>query len=199
MKLNSNVKAMTRKQAFEYVTKSLDDNPNSELEALYKYFMPSLPAKPKTAWQWVASAVGKKDMREYLNYLHSDGSVLYGSDGQRIHWCNTELGEGFYCPKTCNLVDLSGYYPQVQRIIDQTRPLELKVDLTKCETFSTQDERGNSLSRTRLNDDIVLDTQQLNQAVMGQSKITVQTRRERLASIQGSSKFGGWVLIPVSA
>ena len=61
-----------------------------ELAVLYRFFMPQLPAKPKSALHWVAKAMGVKDVRDYLNYMHLHscgvkGKTLAATDGHRLH------------------------------------------------------------------------------------------------------------------
>ena len=91
--------------------------PAEEIAPLYTYFMPPVPAKPKTTEQWVGKAVGKKDVRYYLNFYYSDGKRLVGCDGSRIHLMPTDLPEGFY-DRALNAVGEQGRYPDVDRVID---------------------------------------------------------------------------------
>jgi len=52
---------------------------------LYAYFMPATPATPKKPIDWVAKAVPRDDVRMHLNWIYSDGTCLYGTDGHRLH------------------------------------------------------------------------------------------------------------------
>ena len=56
-----------------------------DLEKLYSFFMPAPSKKPKTPFQWVARAVGKKDLKEYLNYVYATETEIVATDGHRMH------------------------------------------------------------------------------------------------------------------
>ena len=73
------------------------------LASLYAYFMPSLPAKPKTSEQWVAMAMANKDVRYYLNYIYSDGNRIMATDGHRLHIVNKSVAQGFYDKQMNNI------------------------------------------------------------------------------------------------
>lgn len=101
--INAGIKRATKKEAFDIVRDALltgDPVTSNQLQALVLYFAPPVPARPKTAEQWVAKAAGTRDVRPWVNYLHSDGRHLYGTDGHRAHRCLTKLPAGAYCPKT---------------------------------------------------------------------------------------------------
>jgi len=69
------------------------------IAALYAYFMPALPKKPKTSHGWVSKAAAKKDAREYLRFVHSDGDDLVATNGYRLHVLYGEgVAPGFYAP-----------------------------------------------------------------------------------------------------
>lgn len=42
----------------------------------------------------------KKEVREYLRYVHVHDSLMFATDGYRLHWCITEFEDGVYEPKT---------------------------------------------------------------------------------------------------
>lgn len=88
----------------------------AEAVALYAYFLPPVPAKPKTPEQWVAKAVAKKDVRFYLEFLYSDGKRLMGTDGYRLHICPTEIPAGFY-DRALNRCEVEARYPNVDQVI----------------------------------------------------------------------------------
>ncbi|MCH8821315.1 hypothetical protein IID23_02205 [Patescibacteria group bacterium] len=91
-----------------------------DMDSLINYFAPPIPKKPKVKEQWVALAVGKKDKRSVLNFLHVSNGKLWATDDHRMHWCDTDLADGFYCPKTLFAVDNEpGPYPEVTRVIPQ--------------------------------------------------------------------------------
>lgn len=101
--INAGIKRPNKSEAFNIVRDALltgDALTSNQLQALLLYFAPPVPAKPKTGAQWVARAAGTKDTRKWVNYLHSDGRHLYGTDGHRMHRCRTDLPAGAYCPRT---------------------------------------------------------------------------------------------------
>lgn len=101
--INAGIKRASKSEAFDIVRDALltgDAMTSNQLQALLLYFAPPVPARPKTPEQWVARAAGTKDTRPWVNYLHSDGQHLYGTDDHRVHRCPTELPAGVYCPKT---------------------------------------------------------------------------------------------------
>lgn len=109
--INAGIKRATKQEAFDIVHDALisgDPVTSNQLQALLLYFAPPVPARPKTAEQWVAKAAGVRDVRPWVNYLQSDGKHLYGTDGHRAHRCPTDLPAGAYCPKT--LLPVTGDY-----------------------------------------------------------------------------------------
>jgi|GEM_PF-2111659 len=88
------------------------------LERLFKMTLPAQPKIAKTAFDWVAKACGKRDYRPALNYVCVNDGTIYGSDGSRVHWANTDLTDGLYDPKSGVLSDSTDKYPDVQRVID---------------------------------------------------------------------------------
>jgi DNA polymerase III sliding clamp (beta) subunit (PCNA family) len=108
---------------FDIITKHIESGEpmtDKELSELYKYFVPPIPAKPKTELQWVAKAMGKKDIRYYLNYIYSDGRCLLGTDGHRLHISPTDMDEGFYDTQG-NPCKCDGKFPDVDRIIPEVK------------------------------------------------------------------------------
>lgn len=99
-------------------TRTISDE---ELAIFYSFFIPPIPAKAKTLEQWVAKAVAKKDVRQYLNYIYSDGARLIAADGHRLHWIETTAyPEGLYIPGTMDKVALDARYPDIDRVIPKT-------------------------------------------------------------------------------
>ena len=100
--------------------------PADEIAPLYTYFMPPIPAKAKTPEQWVGKAVGKKDVRYYLNFYYSDGRRLIGCDGSRVHLIPTELSEGYY-DAALHPIDPQGRYPDIDRVVEMSGSEEYTV------------------------------------------------------------------------
>lgn len=87
-----------------------------DLADIYAWFMPPIPAKAKTPQDWVAKAMAKDDIRDYLNYLYSDGTRLIATDGHRLHLCPTDLPEGYYDAAGTSC-DVGFTFPDVDRVI----------------------------------------------------------------------------------
>lgn len=90
------------------------------LGQLYNHFMPSVPKKAKTEWGWVALAMGKHDVRDYLNYIHVDEKYITATDGHRVHRIPNSNGleSGFYYANGDKVHDSDwNNYPEVNRII----------------------------------------------------------------------------------
>jgi len=113
---------------FEVFEQAVCNNGKLDLEQLaklYRYFAPKLPAKPKNDFQWVAQAMGVKDVRHYLNFIYSDGIRLMATDGSRIHMIkNANYPAGYY-DKNGNMVENQDFakYPDIDRVIPETDKL----------------------------------------------------------------------------
>lgn len=96
------------------------DEHRENLAKLYAYFMPTLPKKAKTPFQWLAQAAAKNDAREYLRFVYVNGDEAVATDGYRLHllrhtgwtpgWYNPSTGDGATPPETDR-------YPDYGRII----------------------------------------------------------------------------------
>lgn len=106
-----------------------------QLATLYGYFVPALPAKPKTAAQWVQKAVPTKDVRYYLNNANVLAGKLRGTDGHRLHIAPTDLVDGYY-DKAGNLVEVDGKYPDIDRVIPNG-PNRIEVKFNSITDFNT--------------------------------------------------------------
>lgn len=118
--LHTDIKKVNKAEAFAMVRYAMEHNEpiqGDALECLYKHFAPAIPKNVKEPWQWAAKAVAKKDVREVLNYLYSDGSRLIGCDGHRLHVIPSDLPKGYYDTKTCDPVDHDSVYPDIDRVI----------------------------------------------------------------------------------
>lgn len=120
-----------------YRNPSLEDADRERLAALYCHFTPPQPKVAKTDWQWVALAMGKKDIRFYLNYVHVDERRIVATDGHRLHTIpNTEnLAPGFYLANGDRVEDPSfAKYPDIDRAIPRgDSRTETRVTLTSLE------------------------------------------------------------------
>lgn len=118
--LTHNVKP-SRKEAFALVCKAKSHHlTDSEIDSLINYFAPSVPTTPKTAFQWVARAASEgKDIRTYLWFVYVENGVMAATDGNRLHWANTDLADGYYDPKTGLKVKNPnmGKFPEWRRVV----------------------------------------------------------------------------------
>jgi len=159
----------------------------SDLDSLINYFTPTIPKIPKTAEQWVAKACGTKDVRYYLNYLYVENGVAYGTDGHRMHWCDTKFDDGFYDPKTLLPTECDGKYPDVSRfMLDKNTLGEL---LTA--NLSEVSEIFRDLHCYNLNNHY-FQQKYINDALSGFKSINYYNKDDRIYS---QSKFGQFVMI----
>jgi len=114
-------KKPSRKEAFQIIMNlkrsEFSDLHDNEIDSLINYFAQPIPKIAKTAEQWVCKAINEKESRGYLRYMFVENGVAYGSDGSRLHWCNTTKDNGFYDPKTLLQVNYtSAKYPDMKRL-----------------------------------------------------------------------------------
>lgn len=67
------------------------------LGKLLSFFAEKTP-KAKTVEGWVGLAASKKDIRKYLQFVHSNGSEIVATDGGRLHLAPSSLPRGLYDP-----------------------------------------------------------------------------------------------------
>lgn len=114
----SHIRKPSRKEAFDLACKAKTHHlSESEIDSLINYFAPTVPATPKTAFQWVARAVAVNDIRKYLQFVHVSGGVMRATDGRRLHWAPTDLADGYYDAKTGLPAKCDTRYPEVLRVI----------------------------------------------------------------------------------
>lgn len=110
-----------------------------DLAALYKFFIPSAPAKPKTVQQWVAKAadVKLKDKRPYCAYVYAHGDNMVATDGYKLFTAKQTVDPGYYDTKTGKLVyDADDFsYPNYQRLLPDTTGMR-EVTLEDAEIIS---------------------------------------------------------------
>lgn len=121
---------VTKRKAFNHLQDLLrlgDITPNAAAQ-LYAFFLPTPSRKPKSLFDWVWLAVGRKDVRYYLNYAYSDGEFLYGTDGHRMHRAPTDLAAGFY-DAAGNQVEVDAKYPDISRVVTPAADDPVPVDV----------------------------------------------------------------------
>ena len=116
--ISDKAEKINKKQAFELIEnlKCGEAITADQIDSLLLYFAPPIPKKPKTAFDWVARAVAKKDVRYYLEFIRVQNGKMYGTDGHRMHIAQTDLPEGWYCPKTKAKVECDAKGPDYDRV-----------------------------------------------------------------------------------
>ena len=187
-------KRVSKKEAFAII-KELVDRPINEydISRLYSYFMPPVPAKPKTAEQWVAKAMAKADVRYYLNYLYSDGKRLLATDGHRLHAMPTDLEAGFYNTDLVK-VDVDARYPDTNRVIPDVSCWAIsRFVLAEAEAVDVQD-WGLAVE---VAPNTWIRRQYMVDAMRGESEVNVYYRDKRTAVRIDYDDGGMAVLMPI--
>ncbi len=108
-----------------------------DLARLYSFFIPNLPAFPKTPLEWLRKSIaGPSEVRYYLGYIYKDGSTVVSTDGHRMHMVESDNipemdTDGFYNELGVK-VDVDGKYPEWQRVTPKSDK-SLTVNLKDCE------------------------------------------------------------------
>lgn len=163
----SKIKKCSKKALFDVICRSITGgalaNVQTEVLAeLYAYFTPPVPKVPKTREQWVSLAIGKKDVREHLNYLYSDGNTLVATDGRRLHSTPTDLPAGYY-DTALNRVDITTRYPDIDRLsVPDSGGTAVVVDINAAIASY-----ANGKHAYRINDRLAFDTKYLDNARWG--------------------------------
>lgn len=100
--------------------------------------------KPKSVFEWVSKAVPrKKQYKEELNYIYSDGKRLIATDTKMLLVAdNIGFDKGYYLKGSNGAikVDIDGIYPSIDRIIrDNKGFITTKKELLKYPTMTNDD------------------------------------------------------------
>ena len=120
MILSPTIARPNKKQAFELIKNLISETElTAELESLYKFFLPTLPTKPKTPEQWVGKVPAKnqKDVRYYIHNIYVENGRMAGTDGHRLHMTDTNLEDGFYDFNSLDPISETAKYPNIDRVI----------------------------------------------------------------------------------
>jgi len=163
--LATKVRKPTERKAFRVIREMIENdsdeiNIEESLALLYSYFLPPL-AKPKTPEQWLMLAMGKTDIRFYLNYCYSDGKNFIASDGHRAHLMKTDKPKGFY-NSAGDLVEVGHKYPSIYNIIPKGRAKKLPDDI---KVVVTEGSGYQSPTATNIHNDTYVQTEYLNDAL----------------------------------
>ena len=206
--LKPSIMPATRKTAVELLAAHLRDGnetitiPRDDIEALYKYFLPTPPKKAKTAAQWVAKAVAdKKDVREYLRYVYSDGEHLVATNGYHIHWIKSnDYPAGYYCPKSLERVDCDAKYPDWKRASQGTdTPEDMASYSLEDLPLHTKDYGKKTyhyhILKGRNDEDVGVDSKYLKDAANGDKTVQLSINGPN-DIIKGINEFGNFVVMP---
>ena len=97
-----------------------DDDTRLAIGRIYLNFVPKAPKAATNNFNWATKAVGAKDVREYLQYVHVEGDTVAATDGNRLHvYKNTDgLKDGFYFTHGDVQEATVGKFPQISRVIE---------------------------------------------------------------------------------
>lgn len=173
-----------------------------EIESLLNHLLPVLPGAARNAWEFVVSAMGVKDIREYINYVHVIDEVAYATDGHRLHFAPAvEMADGIYNEKKFRLPELDGLLKPVAFFRAVTPActgsqwskvsgyaVELFGDGTKTQRLARMDRVG---ERYRINLSYLLD------ATAGDADALYAVSESRDDIIRINNKLGEAVIIGV--
>ena len=114
-----------------------------DMAMLYSYFMPPMPKRAATMFEWVAKATDAKDVRQICKFVYYDGSFLIGTDGRRLHYAPADGREvGYYHAITGDKVQENASFPDWRRAIPSNKDSKkvdcLLSDLHATEHYKTQ-------------------------------------------------------------
>ena len=146
IQINPHTKPANRNDAYAIVRGLVEQSPEStDLQSLMLYFAPKAGGKVNTAEQWVSTFAATKDIRDYLNYVYSDGTRLVATNGHILAWIPTSLPKGYYHAKTFDRVpDMDDIrYPDVSRVIPEIKgeyiPMpEVETKVSDCGRYHYQ-------------------------------------------------------------
>ena len=121
--LASKQKKPNKEKAFNTLKDIIKTGADDEkLATLYSFFIPPIPAKSKTLEHWVAKALAKKDIRDYLKYLYVTKGIMVATDGHRLHCSPINLDDGFYNSQLSK-IDVNYNYPDIRRVIPNEKDM----------------------------------------------------------------------------
>ena len=113
-----------------------------DMAMLYSYFMPAVPKRAVSMFNWVAKAINAKCTNPVLKFVYCDGSFLIGTDSNRMHYAPADGREvGYYHAITGDKVQENSRFPDWQRVIppaDEGKKIDcLLSDLHAVEHYKT--------------------------------------------------------------
>ena len=192
--LNNNVRASSRREVFDILSSCMSGGTTPDMEqveSMYKYFMPKPTKAVKTPEQWAAQACATKDIRESLHYLHVVSGVMYASDGHRMHFRPTEMGDGVYHPVTLAPILNCPKAPEFSRIIPKAGEYK-SYRLEDCEEQFVEKYKRMQVSIGM----VVLDKKYLSQATNNAKVVTLYINGPT-DPVRGLCDFGEFVIMPI--
>lgn len=162
-----------------------------DVDALLRFFAPSLPKRAKTAEQWVAKAAGVKDERKSLRYVHVKNGFAYASDGHRSHRAETTLDDGFYDPKTMLPVDFTEAPLDILRTFPDRRNFE-PITIEALEHEAVNEKGGKPIEYVRVPDSVAVNRFYFVDAV---NEVGTGVVLYTESAMVGDSEFGDWVVM----
>ena len=93
-----------------------------QMARLYSYFMPAMPKRAVTSFEWVAKATNAKCTNPVLKFAYCDGSFLIGTDSYRLHYAPADGREvGYYHAITGDKVQENASFPDWRRAIPSNK------------------------------------------------------------------------------
>lgn len=202
----TNVKKPNKNQAYSIVMdlKLMLANGNglalseNDVDQLLMFFAPATPAKPKTTFEWIAKAVADKKYRyPRLRFINVINGVAYACDGARMHWCNTDLVDGLYEPKT--MLRLSeeaerkvGTAPDLLRLVKGHEEAEFESEWQVSELTAVDPKKA--FKGVRINDTVSGDRKYWNDAISPGCHSLAIT--DASGNIYGKTTLGNFLIAP---
>lgn len=167
---------------------------DGDVDALIRFFAPTLPKKAKSAEQWVAKAAADQyEKREYLQYVYVENGRAYASNGHRAHRCKTALADGYYDPATLLPVDFDKPYPNIKAVFpDRNRCEESAFEKLEFGALPLGEKKVRPLEYMRVPDSTAVARRYIMDAMNGAESGPVFYARGVMA---GDSEFGDWVIM----
>lgn len=193
------MKTATRKEAFELTRRMLETGEiltEYDLTRLVRYFAPPVPAKPKTAEDWLSRFVSTDPMRqECMQHMYSDGESMWATNGAALAWIPTQRPKGYYEAKTVLSLPIEDAYVPVDKVMPQDTGV-----YTRIPSLDELEGKTHGSTFIRCIEGLWFDQRYLAMAISPGS-ITVQAPQNIAGAgflnecVKGENKFGNFVLM----
>lgn len=112
-----------------------NDTIRARLAEAYRYFTPTVAAKPKTRWDWVSLAISNDQTRPHLHNVWCDGEYAVAIDGHRLHMTPCNFAPGYYTVdgKRMDGLEDQWTFPDYKRVIPDNTHAPLVIDTARVE------------------------------------------------------------------